>query len=92
MSSQVTTPLSSLPIWVQIVSMVGFPIIVAGFFLAREVGYLPSSAEANMSVLQELSRQHVTANTQLDELVRLSRLVCRNTAKDRWSEQRCYPE
>ena len=86
------TPLSNLPTWAQVVSMVGFPIIVAAFFLFKEIGYLPSPAEAQMRSLENLTRQHETTNTQLDELVRLSRLVCRNTAKDQWSEQRCYPQ
>jgi hypothetical protein len=89
---QLPIPLSNLPTWAQVVSMVGFPIIVAVFFLLKEIGYLPSPAEAQMQSLDNLTRQHATTNAQLDELVRLSRLICRNTAKDRWTEQKCYPE
>lgn len=73
--------LSSLPTWLQAVSIVGFPILVAGFYMAKDVGVFPSVASANAETLAEVVRQHQAYSGQAAEMVRLLREVCHNTAK-----------
>lgn len=73
--------LSSLPLWVQAVSMVGFPILVAGFYMAKDIGLIPSLLSANAAVLTQIHVQHDTQLVHLQESLRLQRAVCRNTAQ-----------
>lgn len=73
--------LSSLPLWVQAVSMVGFPILVASFYMAKDVGLIPSILSANAEVLAKVIDQHDNHLVYLKESLRLQREVCRNTAR-----------
>ena len=73
--------LSSLPLWVQAVSMVGFPILVASFYMAKDVGFIPSILSANAEVLAKVIAQHDDHLVYLRESLRLQREVCRNTAR-----------
>lgn len=72
--------LSNLPLWVQAVSLVGFPIFVAGFYMARDVGFLPSVAEVNAQSLAEIAHQHKEQLETMTEFVRLQRVVCFRSA------------
>lgn len=72
--------LSSLPLWVQAVSLVGFPILVAGFYMAKDVGYLPSVAEVNATSIREIVQQHKGQTDLLSESVRLQRVACVRSA------------
>ena len=81
--------LSSLPLWVQAVSMVGFPILVSSFYMAKEVGYLPSVAEVNAGTLRTVLAQHETLATQSTELVRLVKEICHNTARTEGQVRAC---
>lgn len=81
--------LSSLPLWVQAVSIVGFPIIVAVFYMAKDVGYIPSVNTANAEVLSQVTRQHDTMAPALTELVRLNRVTCHNMAKTLEAAREC---
>ena len=83
--------LSHLPTWVQAVSVVGFPVIVASFLLLKEVGYFPSTAEANAAGIRTMVNQHSDVYAQIQELVRLSREICRNTAKTVERITECFP-
>lgn len=73
--------LSSLPLWMQAVSIVGFPILVAGFYMAKDVGFIPSILGANAEVLSKVVVQHDDHLVFLKESLRLQREVCRNTAR-----------
>src|SRR3990172_4318429 len=73
--------LSSLPLWVQAVSMVGFLILVASFYMAKDVGFIPSILSANAEVLSKVIAQHDNHLVYLQESLRLQREVCRNTAR-----------
>ncbi len=86
------TTLAGLPIWAQTVSVIGFPILVAMYFLAKEAGYIPSLAEANANVMQDMAHQHQNLIQSTNELVRLSREICRHTAKGEWDAQKCFPQ
>ena len=81
--------LSSLPLWVQAVSMVGFPILVASFYMAKDVGLIPSILSANAEVLARMVGQHDNHLVYLQESLRLQREVCRNTAKTPESVRTC---
>ena len=84
--------LSDLPKWVQAISLVGFPVVVAVFLLVKDVGYFAPSAEAGSASLARVEEQHDHLSTQLSELVRLTREICRNTAQDRDSVRQCFPQ
>ncbi len=86
------TTLSGLPIWAQTVSVIGFPILVAMYFLAKEAGYIPSLAEANAGLIADMNHQHHNMIQSTNELVRLSREICRHTAKTDYDAQRCFPQ
>jgi hypothetical protein len=72
--------LAALPLWVQAVSIVGFPILVAGFYMAKDVGLVPSVLTANAELLAQIVDQHESHLTSLRESIRLQREVCRNTS------------
>ena len=84
-----TTLLNALPLWAQAVSLVGFPIFVAGFYMAKEVGLFPSILSANATVLTMVVEQHREQIVYLQESIRLQREVCRNTAKTPESLRSC---
>ncbi len=86
------TTLAGLPTWAQVVSVVGFPIILSMYFLARDAGYIPSLAEANASLMADMNHQHHNIMESTAELVRLSREICRHTAKGEWDAQKCFPQ
>ena len=81
--------LAALPLWVQAVSIVGFPILVAGFYMAKDVGLIPSILSANAAVLARVVEQHDSQTAYLQESLRLQREVCRNTAKTSESVRTC---
>lgn len=81
--------LSSLPLWVQAVSMVGFPILVASFYMAKDVGIIPSILSANAETLTRVIAQHEEHLVYLRESLRLQREVCRNTARTPESVRTC---
>lgn len=81
--------LSSLPIWVQAVSLVGFPILVAGFYMARDIGFLPSVAEVNAKSIQEILVQHKGQSDLLAESVRLQRVSCFRQAQTPSQHREC---
>ncbi len=63
---------SMIPTWVRgmtwIISMVGFPVVVAGFLMAKDVGWIHSANHA------ELMRVH-------HELLRLTKVICVESAR-----------
>lgn len=90
MSAQ--SSLAILPMWLQAVSIVGFPILVASFVLLQDAGYFRSVNADNARVLAEVVIQHEVLLTQQAEQVRLAREVCKNTAKTMDDIQRCFPQ
>lgn len=89
MSDEKPPLLAALPLWVQAVSIVGFPILVAGFYMAKDVGVLPSLLTANAAILNQVVEQHEAHLTFLRESLRLQREVCRNTARTSDSIRTC---
>jgi len=47
-----STPLTHLPVWVQVIAVVGFPCFVAAVFLAQMVGLLGSPAAESLNLLK----------------------------------------
>lgn len=90
-SSQHVRPalLSSLPLWVQAVSMVGFPILMSAFYMAKDVGYLPSVAEVNAKSIQSILDQHKDQTELLTESVRLQRVACFRNALSPSQHKEC---
>lgn len=89
--------LGALPLWVQAVSLVGFPAIVALFYMAKDMGLVTSLAEAQAKTLSELSYQHQSITQQHAEMldhtkaiVRLERQICHNTAKTDTDRKACW--
>lgn len=81
--------LTALPLWVQAVSMVGFPILVAGFYMARDVGFVPSVATVSATTLTRVVEQHEAMLMPLAENLRLQREICRSVAKTVESTRAC---
>jgi hypothetical protein len=81
--------LGSLPLWVQAVSIVGFPILVAGFYMAKDAGLIPSITTANAEVLAKIVAQHENMYQPLAESLRLQREICRSVAKNPESLRAC---
>lgn len=81
--------LEGLPTWVQAVAIVGFPILVATFYMAKDSNLLPSVERANAETLAEVVRQHQVYSGQSAEMVRLLREVCHNTAKTAEAVRAC---
>lgn len=81
--------LSTLPLWVQAVSLVGFPILVAAFYMARDIGYLPSVAEVNATSIQHILEQHKGQTDLLTESVRLQRVACFRNAQTPSQHREC---
>ncbi len=69
--------INGLPGWAQIVSVLGFPIVVAMILLGVFVGYVPSPLLAGVSDLQSQMRSHTSAEW---ERVRMLRVLCRHQA------------
>ena len=81
--------LSSLPLWVQAVSLVGFPVMVAAFYMMKDVGYLPSVAEVNAKSIQEILLQHKGQTDLMIESVRLQRVACFRAASSPSQHKEC---
>lgn len=81
--------LSSLPLWVQAVSLVGFPSFVAGFYMLKDIGYLPSVAEVNAKSIQEILIQHKGQTDLMVESVRLQRVACFRAASTPSQHKEC---
>ena len=81
--------LSSLPLWVQAVSLVGFPVFVAGFYMLKDIGYLPSVAEVNAKSIQEILLQHKGQTDLMVESVRLQRVACFRAATSPSQHREC---
>lgn len=81
--------LSNLPLWVQGVSLVGFPILVAGFYMAKDIGYLPSVAEVNAKSIQSILDQHTNQLNLMTESVRLQRVACFRSAQSPAQHKEC---
>ncbi len=86
------SPMSQLPDWLQAVSIVGFPIVVACFVLLQDAGYFRSLNSENAKVLAEVVAQHDALLIQQAEQVRLAREVCKNTAKTMTDIDRFFPQ
>lgn len=82
--------LSGLPLWVQAISLVGFPCLVALFYMARDVGYFPTQAEANAMMLSQIASQHVSQTQTLAEMVKINRAICLNIATNKEDRNRCF--
>lgn len=81
--------LSNLPLWVQAISLVGFPVLVAGFYMAKDVGFLPSVAEVNAKSIQSILDQHKGQTDLLSESVRLQRVACFRNAQTPSQHREC---
>lgn len=81
--------LSALPMWAQAVSMVGFPILVASFYMAKDIGFIPSVAMVNAATLTRIVEQHEAMLVPLAESLRLQREICRSVAKSPVSLRAC---
>ena len=81
--------LSSLPIWVQAISLVGFPVLLALFYMAKDVGFLPSVAEVNAKSIQEILLQHKGQTDLMVESVRLQRVACFRAATSPAQHKEC---
>ena len=89
MSDEKPPLLAALPLWVQAVSIVGFPILVAGFYMAKDVGLIPSLLGANAAVLDKIHSQHEDHLEYLRVNTHLLREVCRNTSRTPESQRVC---
>lgn len=81
--------LSNLPLWVQAVSLVGFPALVATFYMAKDIGVLPSMAEVNAKSIQEILVQHKGQTELMMESVRLQRVSCFRQAQTPEQHREC---
>lgn len=84
-----TKGLGQLPLWVQAVSIVGFPVMVAAFYMAKDVGVVKSPAEASAEILKDLVLEHKGQTDLLASLVRIGRAMCHQSAKTNEDHARC---
>ena len=61
---------NGMPLWVKFVYWIGFPIIVAFFFMSKEMGWFVDDATAYQ---QRLVLEH---RDDTKEMVRLLRIIC----------------
>ena len=84
---------NGLPIWIKIISVVGFPIAVAVFFMAQNAGMLPSPTARLLQILERRTEQfdrHVKTTDDLTiGLRRAMKIMCENAAKDDADRRRC---
>ena len=85
--------LNTLPVWVKIITTVGFPILVALILLyvifGNTVPELSQSVSASVETSREtnsLVKEHNDDSTKQTELFRL---ICRNTAKSEFAAANC---
>ena len=86
-----TTP-AGLPLWIQAISVVGFPIMVASFVLLQDAGYVRSVNKENAHTMTILAEQHRLLVAQQTELIRLSREICKNTGHSSADIERCFQQ
>ena len=91
---------SNMPLWVKAVSLLGFPIFVALFFMGQTAGFVPSPAariepalhETNMRIDQlrtALEAQIVQQRVTSERNSRLLASICRNAAKTEYQMTGC---
>ena len=85
--------LNNIPTWAKVVSLVGFPIVVALYFMARESGTIGSpatEAASTIAVHAEASMVHDRKLDNLGERITTGlRVICENSTKDRASLNNC---
>jgi len=69
-----TLSLNGLPGWAQVMSVLGFPIVVAMILLGMFTGYVKSPLAETHALVQ----QHVKGE---DQRLHILRVMCRNSAK-----------
>ena len=69
-----TTALNGLPGWAQVISVLGFPIVVAMFLLGVFTGYVKSP----LTNIETMVQQHVKTD---DQRVNILRVMCRHQAR-----------
>lgn len=79
-----------LPLIAQVISVLGFPIVVAGFFLLKDIGVFSQIPDASAGMLETLNNQHKTTLSQLDELIRVAREICKHSAKNQVDVAKCF--
>ena len=84
---------NGLPIWVKVVTVVGFPIVVAAFFMAQSAGMIPSTTGRLVQVIERRtaqSDQHIKTTEDLAVGIRRAmRIMCENAARDDSDRRRC---
>ena len=84
---------SRITTWSRAVAVVGIPGVFAGFLIymqAKEMPRIAAKVEASHAAIQsstELERQHAA---QTEELLRLMRWICANTAGDGNDRRNCF--
>lgn len=85
--------LNGLPWWVKGIATVGFPTVVALFFLAQSAGWIPSATQATASTLERLVKNteahEQTTRDLIDRLSTALRAMCENAARDVTERNRC---
>ena len=69
--------LKDLPTWVRSVAWVGFPVMVAGYFMAKDAGWIPYP----LGVIQEAIAGHVEQDREVIRLLREQCLTLKALAK-----------
>lgn len=87
------TLLNGLPLWVKSVAMVGFPIVVALFFMGRETGWIPSVHHRVDTAIAGQAKVLLDHDRRQDEIIgRLTtglRILCENTASTHADRNNC---
>ena len=85
--------MNGLPIWVKVIAVVGFPIVVAGFFMGQNAGIVPSPTSRLVQILERRTDQfdrHVKTTEDLTiGLRRAMKIMCENAARDDSDRRRC---
>lgn len=85
----------NLPGWVRsaayLIGMLGFPILVAGYFLARDAGLLSSPLSETRAAMADMRTAVVTLVAHEEQRDRLLRAICRHTAKTEAEKWDCDP-
>ena len=85
--------LTGLPIWVRVITLVGFPVVCAAFLLAQTAGWVPSLAQgqtASLKSLESVMTQHVReTNVLIGRLSTALRVMCENSARDEVGRNNC---
>jgi hypothetical protein len=81
--------LNRLPMPIKVITIVGFPIAVALFYMLKDVGYLPSVAESNAKAISEILEQHKGQTGVLKDILSTQKAICHNTAKTLAEAREC---